>query len=157
MIEPVFAASISPTLILVIVVTIGALVGVLMLRRRRNENVDVEHQAPPRRPLRTPGAIHELNPEVVLQLAAQNKIEAIRLVRERTGMGLKEAKDYVEALSSDRPVSLPPSPATTEFSDLDSEVRQLVSQGNLIEAIRLVRERTGMGLKEAKDYVDRLE
>jgi ribosomal protein L7/L12 len=157
MLEPVFAASLSPTLILVIVVTIGALVGALMLRRRKNENVDVERQAPPRRPLRTPGATHELNPEVVLQLATQNKIEAIRLVRERTGMGLKEAKDYVEALSSDRPVPLPPSPATTASSDLDSEVRQLVSQGKLIEAIRLVRERTGMGLKEAKDYVDRLE
>ncbi len=93
--EPLFAAIISPTLILVLVVTVGALVGVLVLRRRRNENINVE--------------------------------------------------------------SLPPSPAPSESTDLDAEVRQLVSQGNIIEAIKLVRERTGLGLKEAKDYVERMK
>lgn len=39
-----------------------------------------------------------LFPEVTRALAAGNKIEAIRLYRERTGVGLKEAKDAVEAL-----------------------------------------------------------
>ena len=33
-----------------------------------------------------------------MQLAERNKIEAIKLVRERTGMGLKEAKDYVDRM-----------------------------------------------------------
>lgn len=40
----------------------------------------------------------ELIPEVTRALAAGNKIEAIRLYRERAGAGLKEAKDEVEAL-----------------------------------------------------------
>ncbi|HEU5097444.1 MAG TPA: ribosomal protein L7/L12 [Roseiflexaceae bacterium] len=32
----------------------------------------------------------------------------------------------------------------------------LAAQGNKIEAIKRYRELTGVGLKEAKDYVDRL-
>ena len=37
-----------------------------------------------------------LVPEIRAALARGQKIEAIRLVRERTGLGLKEAKDLVE-------------------------------------------------------------
>lgn len=36
------------------------------------------------------------------------------------------------------------------------DLRALVQQGNTIEAIRLYRERTGVGLKEAKDFVESL-
>lgn len=35
-------------------------------------------------------------------------------------------------------------------------VRQLALQGNKIAAIKLLRDETGLGLKEAKDIVDRL-
>ncbi|OBF27468.1 hypothetical protein A5727_26100 [Mycobacterium sp. ACS4331] len=35
-------------------------------------------------------------------------------------------------------------------------VRQLALQGNKIAAIKLLRDETGLGLKEAKDLVDRL-
>ena len=34
------------------------------------------------------------------------------------------------------------------------EIRKLVRSGEIIKAIKLVREKTGEGLKEAKDYVD---
>ncbi|WP_224248109.1 ribosomal protein L7/L12 [Hyalangium gracile] len=37
----------------------------------------------------------------------------------------------------------------------EPELRALLNDGRLIEAIKLVRARTGMGLKEAKEYVDR--
>ncbi|MCP5397265.1 MAG: ribosomal protein L7/L12 [Sphingomonadaceae bacterium] len=37
------------------------------------------------------------DPEVQAALAAGRKIEAIKLVREKTGLGLKEAKELVEA------------------------------------------------------------
>lgn len=36
------------------------------------------------------------------------------------------------------------------------ELRTLVDEGRTIEAIKRVRELTGLGLKEAKDYVDRM-
>ena len=38
-----------------------------------------------------------------------------------------------------------------------AEVETLIETGRKIEAIKLVREVTGMGLKEAKDAVDNLE
>jgi ribosomal protein L7/L12 len=99
----------------------------------------------------------KLDSAEVLRLMAQgDTIAAIKLVRERTGHGLKEAKDYVEALALDRAPSLPPARPSVEPGDLDTEVQRLVAKGNVIKAVKLVRERTGLGLKEAKDYVDRL-
>jgi ribosomal protein L7/L12 len=38
-------------------------------------------------------------PEITDAIRAGNKIQAIKLWRERTGVGLKEAKDAVEALA----------------------------------------------------------
>ena len=40
---------------------------------------------------------------------------------------------------------------------LGRDLEQLISAGKKIEAIKLVRERTGLGLKDAKDAVERLE
>jgi hypothetical protein len=39
----------------------------------------------------------------------------------------------------------------------DAGVRALVQERRKIEAIKLVRQRTGLGLKEAKDLVDAME
>jgi ribosomal protein L7/L12 len=36
------------------------------------------------------------------------------------------------------------------------EIQQLVMQGKKIQAIKLLREQSGLGLREAKDIVDRL-
>jgi hypothetical protein len=41
-----------------------------------------------------------LDAEVATLLRARRKIEAIKLVRQRTGIGLKEAKDRVDALQA---------------------------------------------------------
>jgi ribosomal protein L7/L12 len=38
-----------------------------------------------------------------------------------------------------------------------SEVEQLLRRGNKIEAIKVYREKTGVGLKEAKDAVEEIE
>jgi hypothetical protein len=40
--------------------------------------------------------------------------------------------------------------------DLKQQVLKLRAEGRLIEAVKLVRERMGCGLKEAKDAVDAL-
>lgn len=39
----------------------------------------------------------------------------------------------------------------------DEEIWALLRSGQKIQAIKLYRERTGVGLKEAKDYVEQLE
>jgi len=40
---------------------------------------------------------------------------------------------------------------------VDSVIRDLVTEGKKIQAIKRYREITGVGLKEAKDYIDSIE
>lgn len=87
-----------------------------------------------------------------------NKIAAIKRVRTVTGMGLKEAKAYVEALPSAPPLSaLAHEEHTTAPSvELITEARRRLQQGGKLAAIKRVREMTGMDLKSAKAFVERL-
>ena len=49
-------------------------------------------------------------------------------------------------------------PAAVQIPEaLAREVRTLLAQGHKLSAIKLVRERSSLGLKEAKDVVERLE
>ena len=87
-------------------------------------------------------------------LAEGKKIQAIKELREQTGMGLREAKDYVDALET---TGEPPVPRTGEVSEATVALaRELVAGGKKIQAVKVVREDTGWGLKESKDFVDRL-
>lgn len=50
-----------------------------------------------------------------------------------------------------------PEPSREHISDeLKSELTKLVRENEKIKAIKRLREATGMGLREAKDYVDSL-
>lgn len=51
-------------------------------------------------------------------------------------------------MTSDTPITLDP--------EALEQVMQLLRSGNKIEAIKLVREKSGSGLKEAKDFVESL-
>ena len=56
---------------------------------------------PPLRPQLPPEEAAFLGiPEIAAALVGGNKIEAIKLVRERSGLGLREAKELVERLQS---------------------------------------------------------
>jgi ribosomal protein L7/L12 len=94
-----------------------------------------------------------LDTAAVLALArAGEKIAAIKLYREQTGAGLAEAKTAVEGLlEGTAPPARRPAPAADE-----SEVRRLAKAGQLIQAIKLHREITGLGLAESKAAVERL-
>jgi ribosomal protein L7/L12 len=137
-----------------------------------------------------------------------NKIEAIKVYRELTGLGLKEAKDAIEYLMAhpeyvgekkkraaydtmdagirdmiqegriDEAIEVYQKFAgvdeytaidavaeiehelrqgeSAEVGDIDDRIRNLVDEGKKIEAIKLYREMTGLGLKEAKDAVEQL-
>jgi ribosomal protein L7/L12 len=50
----------------------------------------------------------------------------------------------------------PPPAPTPPPADKLREIRRVLARGEKIEAIRMYREHTGAGLKEAKDAVDRL-
>jgi large subunit ribosomal protein L7/L12 len=105
-------------------------------------------QAPPASPV----GDRAFEDEVATLLERGQKIEAIRRYRERTGVGLKEAKDAVEAIR--RGQAVPSGPQSDR--DLEDEVATLLERGQQIEAIKRYRERTRVGLKEAKDAVERM-
>lgn len=44
-----------------------------------------------------------------------------------------------------------------EEINIDEELKELIADDKRIPAIKRLREETGMGLKEAKEYVDNLE
>lgn len=97
--------------------------------------------------------------------AAGDKLGAVKILRAATGLGLADAVRIADKLgASAKPVApTGPSltkgvPATTSSlgPDHEAEVRALVADGNKIAAIKLVRTVTGMGLKDAKNLVDRM-
>jgi ribosomal protein L7/L12 len=88
----------------------------------------------------------ELEEQVQRLIADGRKISAVKLVRETTGWGLKQAKDFVDDRGETKVGLLNP-----------DELRSLVAAGRKIQAVKRVREATGWGLKKAKDYVDALK
>ncbi len=106
-----------------------------------------------------PGNPEALTGQVQALLAQGKKIEAIKLAREKTGFPLEAAKDVMETIEKggvSAHVSFSFKTTITQAKELNDQVQHLVAQGNKIEAIKLIRSRTGLGLKEAKDLVDRL-
>jgi ribosomal protein L7/L12 len=93
----------------------------------------------------------ELVDRVQALLDAGQKIAAIKAFREATGAGLAEAKAAVEALERGGPL-----PSGAPPNDSEKDLLSLLQQGQKIKAIKLYRERTGAGLKEAKDAVEDL-
>jgi ribosomal protein L7/L12 len=102
-----------------------------------------------------------LPPGALAHLQAGNKIEAIKELRRVTGLGLKEAKDWLDAYERGDAGPLP----TPDYSardpnasmTLSPRVVEALKRGNTIEAIKIVRETTGAGLLEAKTLVDEIQ
>ena len=153
----------SLTLAAIVLAVLAVIVTIVVLRRSSGSSIN--RSVLPLAQDRTKSPVHYNfslsgadRSEISALLARGNKIEAIRRLRQLTGVGLKEAKDYVDALP--RSSTIPPPPlsgqaAPTASTDL-SDVHLLAQQGQKIEAIKRLRQLTGVGLKEAKDYVDRL-
>lgn len=87
----------------------------------------------------------------------QQLLHAIKLYREATGVGLAEAKAAVEAMSRNEAVKPPDGAMDYDNPILDGRIRSLLSKRQKIEAVKIYREEYGVGLKEAKDAVDRIE
>jgi ribosomal protein L7/L12 len=104
-----------------------------------------------------------LPPGVAEALAKGDKIEAIKQYRAGTGAGLKEAKDFVEALpyaDIERKTDALMKKTGTKYDpacEPPPGVMEALSANNVIEAIKLYREATGLGLKESKEAVEALQ
>ena len=74
-------------------------------------------------------------PENVVEALRQGQtIEAIKLLRLATGLGLKEAKDAVDAHLQGLPVLIP---AASHVEQLPGAVMAALQSGNKIEAINI--------------------
>jgi ribosomal protein L7/L12 len=98
--------------------------------------------------------------EVVLLARAGKKIEAIKVYRQMTGCGLVEAKTAVENIQAGQlgqtfnqnPTR--PQVGASIPSERMAEINQFIRSGQKIEAIKIYRQVTGVGLREAKDAVE---
>lgn len=94
--------------------------------------------------------------------AKGDRLQAVKDLRAATGLKLADAIRIADKLGAGAksatggPVLQNASPGTDLGPDHRDEIESLVRAGNKIEAIKRVRELTGLGLKEAKGYVDRL-
>ena len=95
----------------------------------------------------------ELEDEVRELLASGNKIAAVKRYREETGVGLAEAKAAVEALEAGNSLA---DSVTSDDADLTDQVVSLLERGKKIPAVKLYRDLTGVGLKDAKEAVERI-
>lgn len=84
------------------------------------------------------------------------KVEAVKLLRDATGMGLKEAAEEVDRLGAGEGPVASATPRRVGYDDVSDEVRRLATSGRKIEAVKLLRTEAGLGLKEARERVERI-
>jgi ribosomal protein L7/L12 len=151
-------------LIVILVLIALVMVRMMFLRRERGRELFVTEATGRTRPRvettkpRTGIDSSPLELEVIRLLEQRKKIQAIKVVREHTRLGLKEAKDLVEDVERTGRLTLPPLPTAPYLDDVDvmDRARELKRDGKAIEAIKLIRQHSKLGLKEAKDLYDRL-
>ena len=144
-------------------VCLAFLIGYLVGRQSKSKSVKVDplkNFQPP-----TPTKLDVTDWSKLQQLINDGqKIQAIKFYRQLTGDGLKESKEFVERLENSPRIlndkedfeRLKNNPTKLDDRNLN-ELRQMMRNGQKIQAIKLYRQLTGAGLKEAKESVERLE
>jgi hypothetical protein len=124
----------------VMVVIIGAalLVGWIAATLMRRQDDDDAALIKPKRS--SPSARRDLTSE----------LERLFSLYQAGGLTSEEYQALKEQLLSGQPVNTTP-------ADLQARVENLLQENRKIEAIKLYREETNLGLKEAKDAVDEIE
>lgn len=138
--------SVGPTELLVLLVV---LMGVLLAVRMRARPKDAARKRPAGQALSTPVPA-ELQSRIRTLAAADQRIQAIKLLREATGLSLLDAKNAVDAIAAGTAL---PTPGPAPRADLAYRARSLVSAGREDEAVRLVATETGMSAPEAAAFV----
>jgi large subunit ribosomal protein L7/L12 len=108
-------------------------------------------QSPPPEPHELPAVREEDLERIIPELQRGRKIQAIKELRLATGMGLKQAKDYVEAMEAGRQVP------TISSASLADRARELRGAGRPAAALELIASETGMTEPEAARFLDCLD
>ncbi len=128
------------------------------LRRKHGETATTS-ATPAAPPPREPQPTLVSDPELDQHLRAGLKIAAIKRYRELYGVGLKEAKEAIEAIAAGVPMTVVsktehPAPGPKVFPGLQPRLDQLIAEDQRIQAVKHYRECTGLGLRECVDAVD---
>jgi len=70
---------------------------------------------------------YSLSDEVIAAVDSGNKIKAIKLLREETGLGLKEAKDLIDALAAERRGDPPIAAAMSEEGGAGGMIKMVIA------------------------------
>lgn len=94
----------------------------------------------------------EKDEEYIISLIKQGKkVNAIVFVKDKTGMSLKEAKDYIDKKANNEYYE-----ENISISKEDEEyIYSLINENKKLQAVAFLHKEKEMTLKEAMDYIDR--
>ena len=94
----------------------------------------------------------EKDEEYIISLLKEGKkLDAIAFVKDKTGMSLKEAKDYIDKKANNKYYE-----ENISISKEDEEyICSLINENKKLQAVAFLHKEKEMTLKEAKDYIDR--
>ncbi|WYE01220.1 ABC transporter permease [Fusobacterium vincentii] len=97
--------------------------------------------------------LSEKDEEYIISLIKQGKkVDAIVFVKDKTGMSLKEAKDYIDKKANNEYYE-----ENISISKEDEEyIYSLINENKKLEAVIFLHKNKDMSLLEAKNYTDRL-
>ena len=96
--------------------------------------------------------LSEKDEEYIISLIKQGKkVDAIVFVKDKTGMSLKEAKDYIDKKANNEYYE-----ENISISKEDEEyIYSLINENKKLQAVAFLHKEKEMTLKEAMDYIDR--
>ena len=96
--------------------------------------------------------LSEKDEEYIISLIKQGKkVDAIVFVKDKTGMSLKEAKDYIDKKANNEYYE-----ENISISKKDEEyICSLINENKKLQAVTFLHKEKEMDLKEAMDYIDR--
>lgn len=161
--------------IVIVVVGIGAWIVTAALRSMRPTVPEAQTSTSARTAAPSaPSAQRPLSAEAAAEIdrlvVSGQKIAAIKVYRDHTGVRLQEAKDRIEhwsagpagahatpAYATPATTAVPTTPATVRASlpaSVAADIDALVAGDQKIVAIKVLREHTGLGLKDSKTLID---
>ena len=97
--------------------------------------------------------LSEKDEEYIISLLKEgNKINAITFIKDKTGITLKEAKDYIDKKANNEYYE-----KNISISKEDEEyIHSLINENKKLQAVAFLHKNKNMSLLEAKNYVDNL-
>ena len=99
---------------------------------------------------------YQIPPAILEQIKSGNKIDAVKMLRKELNISLIEAKELVEKVSAgDNDLGIRIY-LTRKPVSVSEKALEFLREGKKIDAIKVVREETGLGLKDSKELVEKV-